>query len=162
MKLFNTKWKALNKQQFGRLGEYFAKMLFTSYGWYVYTSEVDDHAIDFVAEPSDGKGYYGVQVKCVSTGSDTCNIPKSKTIIDDKHLICYLRFIEGELPNAYIFRTSEWTNPKYDKILGSNDYKSEKTKSNPEYNIKFSKKNEALFSELTAEKFFEGFSEGKL
>ena len=37
-------------------------MEFTSYGFDVYTSEVDDHGIDFIAKGMDGT-YYEVQVK---------------------------------------------------------------------------------------------------
>ena len=50
--------------QLGRYGEYYAKMEFTSYGFDVYTSEVDDHGIDFIAKGKDDN-YYEVQVKSV-------------------------------------------------------------------------------------------------
>lgn len=40
-------------------------MEFASYGYDVYTSEVDDHGVDFVARnPRDGQ-YYEIQVKAV-------------------------------------------------------------------------------------------------
>ena len=39
----NMKWDKLNQRQLGRYGEYYAKMEFASYGYDVYTSEVDDH-----------------------------------------------------------------------------------------------------------------------
>lgn len=44
----NKKRSELNGLQLGRYGEYFAKMELASYGFDVYTSEVDDHGIDFV------------------------------------------------------------------------------------------------------------------
>lgn len=158
MKLFNMEWNALNREQLGRFGECFAKMVFTSYGWYVYTTEVDDHGIDFVVKTPDDKEYFDVQVKSVTAGKDTLNIKKDKMIVDSRHLICYLRFSEGELPDVYVFRTCAWENPRYRQILGMNDYSSPKTSSAPEYNVKFSKKNEELFSDLTAEKFFSNYS----
>ena len=43
-------WSELSKQQIGRYAEYYAKMEFASYGFEVYTSEVDDHGVDFVAK----------------------------------------------------------------------------------------------------------------
>ena len=45
----NTSWSNLNHMQLGKYAEYYAKMEFTSYGYDVYTSEVDDHGVDFVA-----------------------------------------------------------------------------------------------------------------
>jgi hypothetical protein len=36
--------------QLGRYAEYYAKMEFASYGFEVYTSEVDDHGVDFVVK----------------------------------------------------------------------------------------------------------------
>ena len=46
------KWDKLNQRQLGQYGEYYAKMEFASYGYDVYTSEVDDHGVDFCC-----KGY---------------------------------------------------------------------------------------------------------
>lgn len=44
----NMKWSKLSYMQLGQYGEYYAKMEFTSYGSDVYTSEIDDHGVDFV------------------------------------------------------------------------------------------------------------------
>ncbi len=58
----NTKWKELNRMQLGRYAEYYAKMEFASYGLDVYTSEVDDHGIDFIVK--DKKGIFNeIKVK---------------------------------------------------------------------------------------------------
>ena len=43
------KWSDLRPMQLGRYAEYYAKMEFASYGYDIYTSEVDDHGVDFVA-----------------------------------------------------------------------------------------------------------------
>lgn len=45
----NTDWEKLSPLQLGQFGEYYAKMEFASYGYEVYTSEVDDHGVDFIA-----------------------------------------------------------------------------------------------------------------
>ena len=61
----NTNWSELSHLQLGRYAEYYAKMEFASYGYDVYTSEVDDHGVDFVARnPVDGQ-YYEIQVKSI-------------------------------------------------------------------------------------------------
>ena len=46
----NTDWEKLTPLQLGKFGEYYAKMEFASYGYDVYTSEVDDHGVDFIAK----------------------------------------------------------------------------------------------------------------
>jgi hypothetical protein len=41
-------WKSLSEQsrsKFGAYGEYYAKMEFASYGFDLFTSEVDDHVV---------------------------------------------------------------------------------------------------------------------
>ena len=57
----NLKWSKLNHLQLGRYAEYFTKMEFTSYGYEVYTSEVDDHGIDFVAQNPTTKELFYVE-----------------------------------------------------------------------------------------------------
>ena len=61
-------WKNLSPQQIGAYAEYLAKMEFTSHGWSVFTSEVDDHGIDFVAAPKNSNNYFEVQVQSVYKG----------------------------------------------------------------------------------------------
>jgi len=60
----NLEWFQLNSLQLGRYGEYYAKMEFASYGMDVYTSEVDDHGVDFVAKTKSGK-FIEIQVKSI-------------------------------------------------------------------------------------------------
>ena len=55
-------WSALNKQQTGAYAEYFVKMELTMCGFQVYTTEVDDRGIDFVARHETGR-FIEVQVK---------------------------------------------------------------------------------------------------
>lgn len=49
----NTNWNLLTPLQLGAYAEYYAKMEFASHGFDVYTSEVDDHGVDFVAKSPD-------------------------------------------------------------------------------------------------------------
>ena len=53
----NMIWSQLNNLQLGEYGEYYAKMEFASYGFKVFTSEVDDHGVDFIAQDNSGKFY---------------------------------------------------------------------------------------------------------
>jgi hypothetical protein len=57
-------WSALNKQQVGKFAEYFVKMELTMYGFEVYTTDVDDRGIDFVARKGHGP-FIEVQVKAL-------------------------------------------------------------------------------------------------
>lgn len=59
----NTDWEKLSPLQLGQFGEYYAKIEFASYGYDVYTSEVDDHGVDFIAKDKDTGIFYEVQVK---------------------------------------------------------------------------------------------------
>lgn len=110
-------------------------MEFTSYGFDVYTSEVDDHGIDFIAKGMDGT-YYEVQVKSVRNDNYVF-IRKDKTKIDEKHLICYIRFVDDELPDCYVFPTKVFEDPD-GSLFSSKDY--EGLKSKPEYGISTKKK----------------------
>lgn len=47
-------WKKLNRQQAGNFSEYFVKMEMTMYGFQVYSTEVDDRGIDFIARYKKG------------------------------------------------------------------------------------------------------------
>ena len=66
-------WSKLQKQQVGAYVEYFVKMELTMFGFLVYSPEVDDHGIDFVARYEKDK-FIEVQVKSLrlcSKGSYT-------------------------------------------------------------------------------------------
>ena len=46
----NKHWLRLNHLQLGRYAEYLSKMEFASYGFEIYSSEVDDHGVDFISD----------------------------------------------------------------------------------------------------------------
>ena len=44
--------------QLGQYAEHYAKMEFTSYRYEEYTSEIDDHEVDFVAKAPNKPDFY--------------------------------------------------------------------------------------------------------
>ena len=145
----STDWSKLNRQQLGAYAEYYAKMGFVSYGFHVYTSEIDDHGVDFVAESPAGE-LFCVQVKGVS-GSNYTFIKQDKIVCDVSHLVCYLRFEEGAMPEVFVFPASVWNNPN--ALFVRRDFNSQRQKSKPEYGIQYSAKNRHLLEGYEAEVF---------
>ena len=146
----NLKWSQLSGMQLGRYAEYYAKMEFTSYGYDVYTSEVDDHGVDFVTK-YDSK-FYEVQVKSVRQDG-YLYIPKEKVIVSDNFLICYMRFTDDNLPDVFVFPATVWNSPN--ALFVDRPYDKSGQKSKPEYGISYNKKNAPLLEKNRAESFFE-------
>ena len=97
----NLNWSKLNSLQLGRYAEYYAKMEFASYGLEVYTSEVDDHGIDFIAKTKSGR-YLEIQVKSVRQ-TNYVFMQKEKWDIEDPNMyLALLLFEDGKLPDAYL------------------------------------------------------------
>lgn len=96
----NTIWSKLSHLQLGRYAEYYAKMEFASYGYDVYTSEVDDHGVDFVARNPVNDRYYEIQVKAVRN-LDYVYIQKDKMVLSPQRLVGLLLFEDGTLPACY-------------------------------------------------------------
>lgn len=84
------KWKKLNSKQLGQYAEYYAKMEFTSYGYDVYTSEIDDHGVDFLARNIQTEEIYKVQVKSLLRGSYT--FVKKKIKLNWMNIIWYVYY----------------------------------------------------------------------
>lgn len=147
----NLKWSELTPMQLGQYAEYYSKMEFTSYGYDVYTSEVDDHGVDFVAKDSKSDIFYEVQVKAMMKGNYVF-IRKDKIVIDDKHLVCLLRFEENEMPKVYIFASTVWNMPN--EVFVDRKYDKPGQKSKPEWGINYSKKNAHILEQYKEEKFF--------
>lgn len=148
----NKKWSELNHMQLGRYGEYYAKMEFSSYNYEVYTSEVDNHGVDFVAKNSNTGEFFEVQVKSVRKGSYTY-IQKDKITLDKYHLVCFLYFTDGELPKVYIIPATAWKTPN--AVLVDRKYNIPGQKSKPEWGIQYSKKNAHLLEKYSIENFFD-------
>ena len=140
----NLNWSALKPLQLGRYAEYYAKMEFTSYGYEVYTSEVDDHGVDFIAKSPAGQ-FLEVQVKAMRN-KNYVSIHKDKISLDNAHLVCYIVFNNGSFPDVYIIPATVWTEPN--GVFVSYDYKK------PEWGINYSLKNAHLLNPYKAENYF--------
>ena len=145
------KWKRLNSKQLGQYAEYYAKMEFASYGYDIYTSEVDDHGVDFLARNIQTEDIYRVQVKSLLRGSYTF-IKKDKMKPCKNNLVCLLHFVEDELPKVYVIPVIVLENKGQDGngklFVSHDDYKK------PEWGINCSKKNLSLLDEYSVEKYF--------
>ena len=132
----NTNWSELNHMQLGRYAEYYAKMEFASYGFDVYTSEVDDHGVDFVAKAKSGT-FYEIQVKAVRD-LNAIFMTKDKWDINSERLyLALLLFTDEMLPEVYLIPAKAWR--QENGLLYEKDYVGMKSK--PEYGLRLSKKN---------------------
>ena len=142
----NMNWSKLNSLQLGRYAEYYAKMEFASYGLEVYTSEVDDHGIDFIAKTKSGR-FLEIQVKSVRQ-TNYVYMQKEKWNIEDANIyLVLLLFEDGKLPDAYLIPALAWKTPS--DLLCDKDY--EGLKSKPEYGLNLLKKNLPLLREFMLE-----------
>lgn len=147
----NTNWSELSHLQLGRYAEYYAKLEFSSYGYDVYTSEVDDHGVDFVAKnPVDGN-YYEIQVKSIRNWGYVF-IPKDKMEIRSTRLVFLLLFADGNLPDCYVVPSTAWTVPN--ALLVERNYGKPGQTSKPEWGLNLSKKNMPLLEPFRAEHYF--------
>lgn len=149
----NTDWKKLTPLQLGKFGEYYAKMEFASYGYDVYTSEVDDHGVDFIAKDKKTGIFYEVQVKSLYK-SNYSYIDKRKLVLDNHHLMCVLQFIRNQLPKVYVIPAVAWKNPN--AVLTDYEYANQNLKSKPEWGIRLAEKNLPLIEKYKAENYFLG------
>ena len=102
-------WSRLNKQQVGAYAEYFVKMELTMHGFQVYSTEVDDRGIDFVARLEDGP-FLEIQVKSRREPGYVfmykANFPLRKTM----HLALVL-LAEGVEPQLFLIPSTVWNEP---------------------------------------------------
>lgn len=143
----NTKWNILNRMQLGRYAEYFAKMEFASYGLDVYTSEVDDHGIDFIIK--DKKNIFNeIQVKALRDKGYTF-MQQEKFDLNSKTLyLALLIFEEDKLPNIYLVPTSAWNNENNMFVVRNYDMGQ---KSKPEYGVSITNSNKDLLEQYRFE-----------
>ena len=148
--MYNLFWSrpSLTPQKLGKFCEYYAKMTLTSYGLDIYTSEVDDHGIDFVAESK--KGFLKFQVKAIRTAtSQYVFMRKDYFNIEDTTLFLFLMLLtDGEHPEIYLIPTSAWHQES--KVFVYHDYEGKKSK--PEYGVNLSKKNRGELEKYKLEK----------
>jgi len=130
-------WKTLNKIQVGTYAEYFVKMELTMHGFQVYTTEVDDRGIDFVARAAGGP-FVEVQVKS-SRGTGYIFMEKTKFLLSPTLHLALVLFTDGLEPVLYMVPSTVWSEPN--NIFVSRDYDKEGQKSKPEWGINLSRKN---------------------
>jgi hypothetical protein len=142
----NTTWSKLNSLQLGRYAEYYSKMEFASYGFEVYTSEVDDHGIDFIVKTKSGI-FLEIQVKSVLKTKYVFMQKEKWNIESPTTYLSLLLFEDGKLPETYLIPATAWKTPNV--LLGDKDY--EGLKSKPEYGLNLSKRNMQLLQEYKLE-----------
>lgn len=155
--VINTDWsrKELSPQRLGSFGEYYAKMTIASYGLSIYTSEVDDHGIDFVAETKNG--FIKFQVKTVRQSTNYVFMREQYFNIADNTLFLFLSILkDGELPISYIIPATVWGNDSTGMFVYR---KYEGKKSAPEYGINLSAKNMPLLDVYKVGRMIDKFYE---
>jgi len=137
-------WSRLNRLQLGKYAEYLVKMEFVLCGCDVFSSEVDDHGIDFVIRTRQSN-HYDLQVKSfrleAGRGTPYVFLQKSKFVIDTSLLLVLVQFVGGKPPTLWLIRSCVDGQPN--PIFESRDY-GEGKKSSPEWGLTLSKKKLAL------------------
>ena len=150
----NLKWSKLTPLQLGRYAEYYAKMEFASYGYEVYTSEVDDHGVDFVVKAPGSASFFEVQVKSVRDYGYVF-ISKSKMPVLTSHrLVTHIHFIDDQLPDVFVIPAIAWAEPN--AVLVERNYDKPGQKSQPEWGISLSKKNYDMLLPYRSDKMLQG------
>jgi hypothetical protein len=142
----NTTWSKLNSLQLGRYAEYYSKMEFASYGFEVYTSELDDHGIDFIVKTKAGL-FLEIQVKSILKTKYVYMQKEKWNIESPTTYLSLLLFEDGKLPEAYLIPATAWKNPN--SLFCDKDY--EGLKSKPVYGLNLSKKNMQLLLDYRLE-----------
>jgi hypothetical protein len=121
-------------------------MELTMHGLDIYTSEVDDKGIDFVARTASGN-YWEIQVK---SAYKTTYSYLAKSVFDVQQanlLAAFVRFVDNEAPKLYLIPAWAWRAPN--GLLVSRDYAGKK--SSPDWGIQLSRKNLPLLSSYAFE-----------
>ena len=128
------------------------------YEFEVFTSELDDHGVDFIAHHPKDNTYYEIQVKSIRDYNYVF-VTKDKMEslsggeLPANRLVCLLRFEDGKLPEVYIIPAKAWEKPN--DLLKDKDY--DGLKSKPEWGINVSRKNLDLLKEYEIETFMRLF-----
>lgn len=121
-------------------------MEFASYGFEIYTSEVDDHGIDFIVKTKSGI-FLEIQVKSILKTKYVFMQKEKWNVESPTTYLSLLLFENGKLPEAYLIPATAWKNPN--TLLCDKDY--EGLKSKPEYGLNLSKKNMQLLLDYRLE-----------
>ena len=128
-------WGRLNHLQLVRYAQYLVKMEFTLWGFSVFTADVDDRGVDFVARTNTGS-HFDVQVKSI-LGLNYISFPKKLFPLDRAMLAAVAVFIEGHRPDLYLIPSRAWRNQ--DVLFLDREH--EGLKSEPEWGLNLSHQN---------------------
>ena len=127
-------------QQVGAYAEYFVKVELTMYGFQVYSAEIDDRGIDFVARHGSGP-YVEVQVKSLR-GTGYLFMRKTHFALSDNLYFALGLSSDGKQPDLFLIPSRVWETPN--GLFVSRDYGQEGQTSEPEWGLNLSRKNMAL------------------
>lgn len=122
-------------------------MEFMSYGYDIYTPEVDDHGVDFLAVGANGVHLY-IQVKSVSN-FNYAFVRKDKIELDERHFVAYICFVDNCPPMLNIIPATVWKAP--DKLFVAYDYGKNGQTSKPEYGIRLIESRLPMLEEYSVE-----------
>lgn len=128
----NLNWSKISHLQLGKIAECYAQAEFLSYGFEIYDTVVDDRGIDFVVRKNNE--FLEVQVKAVRNYNYTFISQSKMPHLSNRRLVCYMNFIDNEVPVIYVIPATAWISPN--ELFTYRTY--EKTS---EYGINISKKN---------------------
>jgi len=128
-------WKKLNNQQVGAYTEYFVKMELTMYGFQVFTSEVDDRGIDFVAR-FETAPFIEIQVKSLRSMGYVF-MQKTKFEPRENLYLALGLLFQSKPPLLYLIPSIAWRSP--DSVFVERNY--EGLKSKPEWGLNISQRN---------------------
>lgn len=148
-------WSSLNTQQVGTFFEYFMKMELTMFGFEVFTSEVDDRGIDFIARRPGGP-FLEVQAKALRSPGYVF-LRKSHFQPSVCRYVALGMLRDGEAPKAYLIPSTVWQSP--DQIFVSRDYDKPEQTSAPEWGINVSLKNLAMLQKFALEPMLDQLSQ---
>jgi hypothetical protein len=143
-------WNKLNKQQVGAYTEYFVKMELTMYGFQVFTTEVDDRGIDFVAR-YESKPFIEIQVKSLRTLGYVF-MQKTKFKLNENLYLAFGLLLQDEPPSLYLIPSIEWMSPN--SVFSEKDYVGLKSK--PEWGLNISKKHIPILEKYRFESTVQG------
>jgi hypothetical protein len=129
------KYSHLNNLQIGTYAEYFVKMEFAKNGFEVYSTEIDDRGIDFIARKS-ASPFFEIQVKSLRSFGYVF-VQKGKIQIHRNSYVALGLMFDESPPQLYLIPSTVWKKPN-DLFV---DRQYEGVKSKPEWGINISKKN---------------------
>jgi len=139
MKDIIVNWDNLNRFQLGKYAEYYAKMEFTLFGFDVFTPEIDDKGIDFIAKKSKNGEYLEIQVKAIRK-LNTVFMQKVHFDITKENLyLVLLIFSENKMPDMFLIPAKTWGTPN--KLFVGGDFGKPGQTSPPEWRLNLSTKN---------------------